>query len=167
MLITVPPFRATSGIPALLQCGGVPSTPIKTSVPTRNGSVFDALSLTLKTFGSSKQSTDTSLNVRCDPSWKNCSVVRVISPEQKKPKKKGYCWTEDDICPVAAVLAYMAMKCRGPGPFFLFQDGTPLTRARLVVEVKQALTTAGVEACHYSGHSFRSGAATTAAKQGP
>ena len=73
--------------------------------------------------------------------------------------------TNDGLCPVAAVLAYMVVRGRGTGLFFKFRDGKPLTRARLVTEVKQALTTAGVDARHYSGHSFRSGAATTAATQ--
>lgn len=74
--------------------------------------------------------------------------------------------TNDDVCPVAAVLAYMARRGPGAGPFFKFRDGKPLTRARLVIEVKQALATAGVDCRPYSGHSFRSGAATTAAQQG-
>ena len=74
--------------------------------------------------------------------------------------------TSNSLCPVAAVLAYMVIRGQGPGPFFKFQDGKPLTRARLVTEVKRALTRAGVDCKHYSGHSFRSGAATAAAKQG-
>ena len=74
--------------------------------------------------------------------------------------------TDDEVCPVAAVLAYMARRGPGAGPFFKFRDGKPLTRARLVTEVKQALTAAGVDCRPYSGHSFRSGAATTAAQQG-
>ncbi len=48
----------------------------------------------------------------------------------------------------------------------MFSDGRPLTRARFVTEVKMALTRAGVDSSGYSGHSFRSGAATTAAKRG-
>ena len=63
-------------------------------------------------------------------------------------------------------VAYMVLRGRGKGPFFRFKDGSPLTRARYVSEVKRALTKAGVDSSHYSGHSFRSGAATTAAQQG-
>ena len=72
----------------------------------------------------------------------------------------------DDLCPVAAVLAYMTLRSRGAGPLFRFKDGKPLTRTRFVSEVKQALAAAGVDDKQYSGHSFRSGAATTAAKNG-
>ena len=51
------------------------------------------------------------------------------------------------------------------GPFFLFADGSFLTRDRFVQEVRAALTCAGVDSSLYSGHSFRIGAATTAAKR--
>ena len=74
--------------------------------------------------------------------------------------------TNNTLCPVAAVLDYMTLRGKGPGPLFKFVDGKPLTRARLVAEVKQALSEAGVDCRPYSGHSFRSGAATTAARQG-
>lgn len=60
----------------------------------------------------------------------------------------------------------MIARKPGPGPLFIFQDGKPLTRPRFVTEVKEALTQAGVDSTCYSGHSFRSGAATTAVKRG-
>ncbi len=57
----------------------------------------------------------------------------------------------------------MAERSEGHGPLFRFRDDRPLTRMRFVAKVKGALTTAGMD---YSGHSFRMGAATTAAQQG-
>lgn len=74
--------------------------------------------------------------------------------------------TGNELCPVAAVLAYMVLRGPGAGPFFRFQDGRHLTRARLVDKVKEAIAAGGVDCSPYSGHSFRSGAATAAAKQG-
>ena len=74
--------------------------------------------------------------------------------------------TGNELCPVAATLAYMVQRGPGPGPLFKFQDGKPLTRQRFVARVREALTSAGVDSSAYSGHSFRSGAATTAAKCG-
>ena len=75
--------------------------------------------------------------------------------------------TGNGLYPVTAVLHYnMVERGPGPGPFFKFEDGSPLTRAKFVVKVKEALSLAGVDCTAYSGHSFRSGAATTAAKQG-
>ena len=32
------------------------------------------------------------------------------------------------LCPVAAVVAYMAGRGARPGPFFIAEDGTPLTK---------------------------------------
>ena len=71
-----------------------------------------------------------------------------------------------DVCPVAAILAYMVMRGAQPGPFFIFVDGRPLTRERFVAAVRSALHSAGVDASRYAGHSFRIGAATIAAQNG-
>ena len=54
----------------------------------------------------------------------------------------------------------------GQVPLFRFEDGKPLTRIRLVEKVQRALQVAGVLSKPYSGHSFRIGAATTAARVG-
>ena len=72
-------------------------------------------------------------------------------------------------CPlytVTAVLAYMTQRGSAAGPLFQFRDGRPLTRQRFVAEVKEALKLAGIDISKCSGHSFRSGAATTAVRRG-
>ena len=74
--------------------------------------------------------------------------------------------TGDILCPVTAVLCYLARRPPGPGPLFLFADGTPLSRALLVHHVHEALGQAGYVTTGFSGHSFRIGAATTAARAG-
>jgi hypothetical protein len=74
--------------------------------------------------------------------------------------------TDNSLCPVSAVLSYMVERGADRGPFFRFQDGKPLTRVRFVTKIKEALAASGVDCSAYSGHSFWSGAATTAAKQG-
>ncbi len=71
-----------------------------------------------------------------------------------------------DLCPVSAVLAYLIARGKTPGPLFMFKNGRPLTRQRLVSAIRDALERAGVEADKYAGHSFRIGAATTAASRG-
>ena len=70
------------------------------------------------------------------------------------------------LCPVAAMLNYLTARGPGPGPLLRFADGRPLTRARFVSKTRAALQTAKVDVKAYSGHSFRIGAATTAARQG-
>ena len=74
--------------------------------------------------------------------------------------------TEDDLCPVVAVLNYIAQSDDQPGLFVRFSDHTPLTKAHFVTKVQEALTSAGVDCSSYSRHSFRIGAATTAARAG-
>ena len=108
------------------------------------------------------------LSVDCT---ENPQVIRVrIKASKTDPFRVGadifIGRTDNDLCPVAAVLAFMALRGPGPGPFFRFRDGKPLTRSRLVTKLKESIQAAGVNCTAYSGHSFRSGAATTAARQG-
>ena len=51
-------------------------------------------------------------------------------------------------------------------PFFRLEDGRGLMRERFVSKVRKALTMAGLDCSLNAGHSFRIGAATTAAKNG-
>ena len=74
--------------------------------------------------------------------------------------------TRNDLCPVAAVLAYIAARGDVSGPLFKFADGRPLTRIRFVAQIRQALESSGLFSQEYAGHSFRIGAATTAAECG-
>ena len=53
-----------------------------------------------------------------------------------------------------------------PGPLFCRKSGTPLSRSRFVDSVRSALTKANLPADVFAGHSFRIGAATTAASAG-
>ena len=74
--------------------------------------------------------------------------------------------TDMVLCPVAAILAYRAIRPATCGPFFIYKDGSPLTRDRLVAAVRKRLADANIDTTGYSGHSFRVGAATTAARVG-
>ena len=101
----------------------------------------------------------------------NPSMVRVhIKASKTDPFRKGVFVfvgrTDNRLCPVAAITAYMALRGRMEGPFFKFANGETLSRERLVRRVREALELAGIDARKYSGHSFRIGAATTAASVG-
>ena len=74
--------------------------------------------------------------------------------------------TNDQICPVAAGLVYMA--CRGStlGLFCRFGDGSFLTKRLFILKVRELLSATGLDPSLYSGHSFRIGAATSAAQAG-
>ena len=99
------------------------------------------------------------------------SLVRVnIKQSKTDPFRKGvYLYlgrTGTDLCPVAALLDFLQARGTAPGMLFTFEDGRLLTRQRFVDLVRDALQKAGVPREKYSGHSFRIGAATTAAARG-
>ena len=73
---------------------------------------------------------------------------------------------DDDLCPVAAILAYLAIRGDAAGPLFRRSNGDPLTKAWFVSEVRRTLASLGLCQAHYAGHSFRIGAATAAAAAG-
>ncbi len=74
--------------------------------------------------------------------------------------------THNSLCPVAALLSYLAIRGNRPGFLFLFADGRPLTKSRFILKIREALSLVGIDSSQYAGHSFRIGAATTAAAQG-
>ena len=74
--------------------------------------------------------------------------------------------TGDVLCPVSSMLGYLAIRPTKQGPLFIFEDGSSLSRPSLIQSLRLVLRTAGVDDSRYSGHSFRIGAATTAAKMG-
>ena len=74
--------------------------------------------------------------------------------------------TSCQLCPVAAVTAYMVRMGHQDGTFFMIQDGQPLTKEKFVREVRTAIQTACLPYQSFAGHSFRIGEATAAAKAG-
>ena len=70
------------------------------------------------------------------------------------------------LCPVFAILSYLAVRPNTKGALLVRADGSPLTRDQFVRLVKMALSAANIDASAYSGHSFRIGAASAAAAAG-
>lgn len=70
------------------------------------------------------------------------------------------------LCPVVAILNYLAVRPLGEGALLVLENGEPLTKDLFVRKVRKALTVAGIDHQQYAGHSFRIGAATTAAAVG-
>ena len=101
----------------------------------------------------------------------NPTIVRVhIKASKTDPFHHGvYVYlgkTGNELCPVAAVAAYLAARGRVAGLFFRFVSGSPLSRELLVKHMRTALQPHGVDTSAYSGHSFHIGAATAAAVAG-
>lgn len=109
-----------------------------------------------------------------DISVDNRKIPSIVSIHLKKSKTDPFREgvrvtvgkTNNEICPVVALLSYLAIRGAGPGPLFRWKDGRPLTKDHFVRAVRSALTKADLPAAQYSGHSFRIGAATTAATVG-
>ena len=74
--------------------------------------------------------------------------------------------THNDLCPIAAMMAYLSLRGDSPGPLFHFKNGKVLTRERLVDKLRDTLHSIGICQDSYAGHSFRLRAATTAAQHG-
>ena len=100
---------------------------------------------------------------------RNPSVVAVtIKCSTTDPFRLGVSlflgWAVDVVCPVKSVASFLAMRIKANGPLFTFQDGSYLTRGRLVAAVQEALSRCGINPAHYNGHSFCISAAITAAQ---
>ena len=109
---------------------------------------------------------DISVDSWSSPSW----VCVHLKQSKTDPFRRGvdvYLGrTDSDLCPVGALLAYLVRRGWESGPLFRHNDGRPLSRTTLVLRIRQALTSQGVRAGSFSGHSFRIGAASTAAARG-
>ena len=73
---------------------------------------------------------------------------------------------QGQLCPIAAILQYLAIRPNNPGPMFIFQNDKPLVKQSFITHVQQALAKEGLDTRYYKGHSFRIGAAMTAAAAG-
>ena len=92
-----------------------------------------------------------------------CSAPRLTCLARELGSTLG---EQDRLCPVSALLGYLVRHGQQPGPLFLFQDGSTLSKQRLLARVNAALACQGFDTMGISGHSFRVGAATTAARVG-
>ena len=109
-----------------------------------------------------------------DLRWDSCSNPSFISVHLRHSKTDTFGHgvllylgrTNTPLCPVAALSSYMALRGQSVGPLFLFQDGSTLSRQRLVLEVRKALSCTTLDTSRFNGHSFRIGAATTASENG-
>ena len=72
----------------------------------------------------------------------------------------------DSICPVAAMRSYITTRGSESGPLFAFRDQSPVSRTFFTTNLNHSLRWAGLDPEKYKGHSFRIGAATSAALNG-
>ena len=100
----------------------------------------------------------------------NPSSLRVhIKSSKTDPFRQG-CFIylgrgQASLCPIAAIMSYLHLRGSSQGPLFIDSTGQPLTRVRLSSFLQSTIAAAGIPG-QFSGHSFRIGAATTAAQHG-
>jgi len=109
---------------------------------------------------------DISLDNRVDPRL----IAVCIKQSKTDPFRKGVTLylgaTNHAVCPVAGILPYLALRGNQPGPLFLNKEGRGLTRQVLSASLDAVLTELRLHPSNYNTHSFRIGAATTAAEVG-
>ena len=73
--------------------------------------------------------------------------------------------TNSPLCPISAMVAYLNSRplSSDSGPLFTYVSGGPLTRENLTRETRLLISKGGLDSREFAGHSFRIGAATTAA----
>ena len=102
------------------------------------------------------------------PSFSNPESISVrLKSSKTDPFRQGILLTigatKNNPCPVEAMKNY-APHCQKTGPLFAYKSGKFLGRTSFTKEIRQLLEMGGYQSGEYAGHSFRIGAATTAAK---
>ena len=74
--------------------------------------------------------------------------------------------TGTDLWPVAAVLSYIASRGPEQGTYFLDSQAHPIAKTYFIRELRKVISALGLPQEQFAGHSFRIGAATSAAMAG-
>ena len=74
--------------------------------------------------------------------------------------------TNAELCPVVAMLHYLALRGDRPGTFFITAEGQTITKQWFIAQLREVLAAVSLPHERYAGHSFCIGAATTAALVG-
>ena len=90
---------------------------------------------------------------KTDPFWMGCHIYVAAL-------------METFALAINAMLSCLAVRGSSTGLLFHFKDTTPLVKSKFVSEFRDKLSQAGLNSSEYSGHSFRIGAASTAAANG-
>ncbi len=101
---------------------------------------------------------DITLNSHTSPSLVRISLKCSKTDPFRQGVKIHIGRTDQTLCPLTAILNYVAIRGSSPGLLFHFRDKTPLTKGGFVSSFRGLLQQAGVD--------FRIGAASTAAARG-
>ena len=124
-----------------------------TSPSTSHFNVLSHLSTNYISFNSDGSLSLHLKSSKTDPYRQGCSLL--IAPSGRS------------VCAVRAIKKYMAVRpFNSDGPFYIFQSGLYLTRGQVTSTLRLLLKCLHIPTELYASHSFRIGAATTAAEAG-
>ena len=109
-------------------------------------------------------------DVRVDSRQCPACLEVTIKASKTDPFRQGFTLhlgvTQKRLCPVTALLQFMVYRGNSLGLLFKWRSGKYLTGAKFVSSLRAALKLVGMDESKFAGHSFRIGAATTAAQCG-
>ena len=94
------------------------------------------------------------------------TISRFKHNSSRRPVTLSIAASGDECCPVAALKQFKQVRGLTPGPLFSFADASPVSRNCFCRYLRDAVQWADFDANKYKTHSFRIGAATTAADMG-
>ena len=109
---------------------------------------------------------DIALNNSMTPTIAWLTIKQSKTDPFRKGAKLCLSLTDSVVCPIKALLPYLALRGKGSGPLFILEDGSPLSRASFKSLLSATLKEAGLDDSKYNTHSFRIGAATSAKAAG-
>ena len=108
---------------------------------------------------------DVAVDCRRDPQIIQIHIKQSKTDPFRKGIKPSLGRTDNVVCPVGVVLAYLAVRESQPGALILTEQNRPLTRQHFCSALTAILADIGLLPHNFNTHSFRIGA-TTSAKQG-
>ena len=99
----------------------------------------------------------------CNPRMVQCHLKQSKTDQLGRGVDVVLDKTRLNLCPVTAVLGYIALRGDQSGPFFLTTAKTPLSKSNFISKFCAILGRIGLPAEEYAGLRFRKGAATSAA----
>ena len=105
---------------------------------------------------------DVAVDCKSNPRMIQIQIKQSKTDPFRKGVKLSLGRTDCVVCPVSAILAYLAVRGAQPGPLFLTDHNKAVTRPYFSSVLTAILTDIGLPVHSFNTHSFRIGAATSA-----
>ena len=109
---------------------------------------------------------DVALDSRESPTTVQITLKKAKNDQFRKGHAIYLGKTTHAVCPVDALVQYLAIRGGIPGPLFLLDNNQSLTRASFSSALKKAFQELHMDHQQFNTHSFRIGAATSAKRAG-